>query len=69
MRGKRAGERERQGEIMRKGGREKRKRMARKRGKVKETSEFGVQAPKLNANTLFYLVFHIYIALSRRLAF
>lgn len=29
---------------MRKG--EKRKRMARKRGKVKETSEFGVQAPK-----------------------
>ena len=54
---------------MRKGGRERRKRMARKRGTVKETSEFGVQAPKLNTNTLFYLVFSIYIALSRRLVF
>ena len=54
---------------MRKGGRERRKRMARKRGRVKETSEFGVQAPKLNTNTLFYLVFPIYITLSRRLVF
>ena len=33
--------------------RERRKRTARKTGRVKETSEFGVEAPKLNTNPFF----------------
>ena len=31
----------------------RRKRTARKTGRVKETSEFGVEAPKLNTNPFF----------------
>lgn len=40
-----------------------RKRMARKRGKVKETSEFGVQAPKLNAFIILSSISHLHCSI------